>query len=119
MTPLLKQARKGLQIVINQNKQTLTLDLESDPADPWGTTTNKTFTGRISHERRINNLENNPSGMSTDLSYFLIVDYKVDYLIRGNIITDSDGKKWKLGAVDPLKRFGGILGYQSPLEEAV
>ncbi len=119
MNNLLKTSRKGFRTVIDQNIQNITVNIPGDNTDPWSSSIIKTFKGRISHEKRMNNLSGNPAGMSTNLSYFLIVDYKVDYLYKGYIITDENGKSWKLGVVDPLERFGGIMGYQSPLEEAV
>ena len=118
MMILLKTAREGFKEVINQNRQTITLSIPADPTNPWSTATTAEFQGRISHERRMNDLTGNPAGLSTNLSYFLIVDYTVDYLAEGQIITDAIGNKWKLGAIDPLRRFGGVIGYQSPLEEA-
>ena len=119
MNNLLKTARKGFKTVIDQNKQTLSVSIPGTSSNPWSTSTSKSFTGRISHERRMNDLSGSSVGLTTNLSYFLIVDYNINYLYKGYIITDKNDKKWKLGAVDPLERFGGIIGYQSPLEEAV
>lgn len=118
---LLKQARAGFKQLINENRSSFSVEKETDSSNPWADTTNPTFTGRISHEssRQAPDLSQNPAGLSTDLQRFLLVEYNVNFLSRGEIITDSDGKRWKLGPVDPLKKFGGVHGYQSPLEEAV
>ena len=120
MNMLLKQARKGFKAMIDENRQVLIVTIPGDPTDPWSVTTTQDFTGRIAHEQKGPfNLEAGTTGMSTDLSRFLSIEHDVDYLAIGQIITDANGKDWKLGAVDPLPRFGGVLGYQSPLEEAV
>jgi len=117
---LLKQARKGFKASIDENRQSLSISVLADPTDPWGVATISTFTGRISHERRsVSNLEVGNAGFSTNLGRFLSVEYNVDFLKFGDIVTDANEKDWKLGAVDPLTKFGGIHGYQIPLEEAV
>ena len=120
MNSKLKQARKGQTALVNANRQDLSIVIAGDPADPWSATTPGTFSGSISHERSIVP-ELNPSGagLSTNLQRFLSVEYDVDFLKKGDIITDQNSKQWKLGAVDPLESFGGIHGYVSSLTEAV
>ena len=120
MNMRLKQARKGYKKMIDQNRQVLIVTIPGDPTDPWSVDTTKDFTGRIAHEQRGPfNPQSDSAGMSTNLSRFLSVEYDVDFLTVGQIITDKDSKDWKLGAVDPLEQFGGVHGYQIPLEEAV
>ncbi|MCK4819853.1 hypothetical protein KA005_29075 [bacterium] len=117
---MLKQARKGYKKMIDENRQVLIVTIPGDPTDPWSAETTKDFTGRIAHEQRgPSDLEVGTAGLSTNLSRFLSVEYDVDFLAVGQIITDQNSKDWKLGAVDPLSKFGGIHGYQVPLEEAV
>ena len=117
---LLKQARSGFKSLINENRQTITVKILDDPDDTWSTFTTKTFTGRISHEAAGPfKLQAGTAGLSTNLGRFLQVEYDIDYLVVDQIITDQDGKQWKLGAVDPLSKFKGIHGYQAPLHEAV
>lgn len=119
MNMLLKQARTGFRSLISENRQTITVAVSPDPSDPWAANTNKEFSGRISHERSgVPDLGSVPSGLSTNLQRFLSVEYTVDFLKLGDVITDQNGKQWKLGPVDPLEKFGGIHGYQAPLEEA-
>lgn len=120
MNPLLKQARKGFTKLIDENRQTITINIPDDPKNPWPVNTPDTFTGRISHEKKaVQDLEAGTAGLSTNLARYLTVEYDVDYLAKGYIITDQNSKQWKLGPVDPLPKFGGIQGYQAPLEEAV
>jgi hypothetical protein len=120
MNMLLKQARKGYKASILENSQTITLSILADPADPWSVVTTKTFTGRIAHEKKaVSNLETGTAGLSTNLGKFLMVEYNINYLVVGMIITDANSKDWKLGSIDPLEKFGGVHGYQCPLEEAV
>ena len=117
---LLKQARKGYKKMIDENRQVLHVTIPGDSADPWAASVTKDFTGRIAHEQRGPfNPEAGTAGLSTNLSRFLSVEYDVDFLAVGQIITDQNSKDWKLGAVDPLSKFKGIHGYQVPLEEAV
>lgn len=117
---LLKQARRGQTALVSENRQTMSVEISGDPADPWSAATTKEFSGRISHERSGPvDLAPGTAGLSTNLVRFLSVEYTVDFLIVGSLITDQNGKKWKLGPVDPLEKFGGIYGYQIPLEEAV
>lgn len=116
----LKQARRGFKQLIDENRETMTIAISADPSDPWASETNPEFTGRISHEssRQAPDLTENPAGLSTNLNRFLLVEYDVDFLQEGAIITDSSSRKWKLGPIDPLVKFGGVHGYQTPLEEA-
>lgn len=120
MNMLLKQARKGYKKMIDENRQVLIVTIPGDPTDPWSVTTTPDFTGRIAHEQSGPfNPTAGTAGVSTNLSRFLCVEYDVDFLAVGQIITDQDSKDWKLGAIDPLSKFKGIHGYQVPLEEAV
>lgn len=120
MNMLLKQARNGMKALINENSQVLSIALSADPTDPWAGTTAPTFRGRISHDKPgPDNLSKGNAGLSANLDRFLSVEYDVDFLVVGSIITDQNSKDWKLGAVDPLEKFGGIYGYQVQLEEAV
>jgi len=121
MNMLLKQARKGMKALIDEDRQTMSIDIPGDSSDPWSTPTTKTFSGRISHEssRQAPDLAAGTVGFSTNLNRFLSVEYDVDFLVTGAFITDKNGKQWKLGSIDPLEKFGGIHGYECPLEEAV
>ena len=124
MNMKLKQARKGQTALVNTDRQNLNVSVSGDPTIPKGwpgnSPTVKSFTGRIAHERSIvPDLNPGTAGLSTNLQRFLSVEYNVDSLQKGDIITDQNSKQWKLGAVDPLERFGGIFGYVASLTEAV
>ena len=124
MNLLLKQARKGFKGLIDENRQTMSIKVEGDPSIPAGwpgnLPTNPTISGRISHEssRQAPEITPTPAGMSTNLQRFLLVEYIYDFLVVGQILTDQNGSKWRLGAIDPLSKFQGIHGYQAPLDEA-
>ena len=110
----LTQNRKGTIFQVNENPTDCSIVLATD--NPWGTPVTKTFTGRISHDGAGPfYLTNNPSGMSTNLSRYLLVDYTVDFLQKNDILNG----KWKILTVDPLSKFGGTHGYQCTLVEAV
>jgi hypothetical protein len=119
MMQMLKQARKGQSALVNENPQTITTAFRIDTTDTWSATIDKAFTGRIAHERRIvPEVSAGTAGMSTNLQRFLTTGYEVDFLQIDDIVTDQNGDKWRLGAIDPLEKFGGIYGYQAPLENA-
>lgn len=125
MNMLLKQARKGFKGLIDENRQEMTFSIPGDSSIPSGwpgnLPTQTPFSGRISHEssRQAPELSPGTAGLSTNLQRFLSVEYTVDFLVIGSLITDENGKQWKLGPIDPLEKFGGIHGYQIPLEEAI
>lgn len=116
---MLKQARKGFLKLINEDPQSFTYTVSSDPSNPWAPTpTPKTFKGRIAHERSIvNSSQPTPSGASTTLSKFLSYPYTEGSLQKDDILTDAESRKWRIGQPDPLRKFGGIFGYQCPLQE--
>jgi hypothetical protein len=117
---LLKQARKGFSGLIDENRQSMYILDSADSSNPWAKKDKLSFSGRISHEssRQAPNLNPSPAGLSTNLQRFLSVEYTVNFLKKGDIIIDKNDKQWKLGPVDPLEKFGGIHGYQAPLEDA-
>ena len=86
--------------------------------DPFGSKDPVNIKCRISHEQSGPNMDQTKgSGLSTNLSRFINTDY-LNIIQQGDQFTDSLGKSWKIGPVDPLKKFGGIVGYQAPLIEA-
>lgn len=82
-----------------------------------GVAVNSKMTVRISHQRNqvpANELKN--TGLSTNLSRFILADYKT-VITEGFEISAYAGKKYKIGAVDTLIKYGGTIGYQAPLIE--
>lgn len=72
---------------------------------------------RISHEQSgPDKMVESPNGLSTNLQRFILSEYSV--VISENDTFTALGKKYKIGPVDPLKKFGGIAGYQAPLIDA-
>ena len=119
MNMRLKQARAGFKQIINDNRQSMSILIPTNPVYPKLGGVTKTFTGRIAHERStISELSETPAGISTNLQRFIQVEHTVDFLAAGQIVTDQNSSKWKLGPVDPLSKFGGIHGYQAPLTDA-
>lgn len=119
---MLKQARKGFYNLINEDPQSFTYAKSSTPEIPVGwhgyISTPKTFKGRISHERSIvNSSQPTTAGASTTLSKFLSYPYTEGSLQKDDILTDAESRKWRIGQPDPLRKFGGIFGYQCPLQE--
>ena len=118
MNMMLKQARKGFMKLILEDPQVFTYSVSADPSNPWASSTSKTFTGRISHERAVIPSDSpTTAGISTSLAKFLSYPYTEGALQQDDIITDSESRKWRLGKPDPLRKFGGIFGYQCALTE--
>lgn len=122
---LLVQKRKGIQDKINKSPEAIIIyrkpmtdngfgDLVEDP---YGTPVPYNVRCRLSHEQEGPQTQiNAPSGLSTALVRFILVDHKTT--IYENDTFEALGKKFRIGVVDPLKKFNGILGYQAPLYEA-
>jgi hypothetical protein len=122
---LLRQARKAIIHKIALSPSTITIisyPLISDGfggtmPNPMGTAISSSKTVRISHQRNQvpeNELKN--TGLSTSLSRFILSDYKTP-LTEGTDVSSYLGKKYKIGAVDSLEKYGGIIGYQAELIE--
>ena len=72
---------------------------------------------RVFHEKAgPNGDKESPAGLSTNLSRAIMTDYK--NVPQVNAVITYESKKFRIGRVDPLKKFGGIYGYQAPLIEA-
>lgn len=88
-----------------------------DPPNPFSGTTTLSFTGRLSHERAgVRPVEQVPSGLDTALSLFLQWAWNVT--VNENEIINARGRLFKVGAVDPIKKFGGVYCNQAPLYPA-
>jgi len=114
----LRQARKGHARLIKEDSQLFSINISADSTDPWAGSDYSTFNGRISHkEGVVPTAEDSTTGVDYDLKYMLSVEHSVNFLEKGFIITDESGTEWELGKPDPLRRFGGIYGYQVNLIE--
>lgn len=125
MNPLLKQARNGVKKLIEESPETIVIirqPMKDDGfggqvPDPFGTPTEHTYKVRIAHERgNPDMLTDTSAGMSTNLQRHLLADYLTD--IKHGDIFEALGRSWKIGPVDPLKKFNGVIGYQAPLTDA-
>lgn len=124
---LLSQARKMIDLKVNINPITITTTTYPTKTDPFDST--KTIPDysatpietnircRLSHENKGPfEITGNSVGMSTNLGRFVISNYQ-NPLTEGSLFTEL-GIQWRIGAVDTLKKFEGILGYQAPVYEA-
>ena len=104
--------------LINEDPQNFTYPVSLDTSNTWAATTPRKIKGRISHERSIiDSSQPTTAGQSTALSKFLSYPYTEGALQKGDIITDAESRKWRIGQPDPLRKFGGVFGYQAPLQE--
>lgn len=121
---LLKQARAGFKAIISENKdaviifrQPLVDDLFGGlTEDPTGTPVGVVIPCRISHEAKgPQEQQNAPAGTVNNMTRFISVCYNIE--INQKETFESIGHLWEIGKVDPLKKFGGVIGYQAPLIE--
>lgn len=121
----LDQLRKGFDRLIADSPDSITLrrptmvddGFGGQVADPSGATTTVLFVGRLSHERNIvNRSELVPSGLDTALSLFL--SWRWDQTVNEGETIEARGRVFKVGVVDPIKKFGGVYCNQAPLYPA-
>jgi hypothetical protein len=122
---MVAQARDGIKRLIDESPETVAIaraalvdngfgDLV---ADPTGTTTDVVVRCRLSHEASgPAALTMAPAGLSSNLRRYILVDHSTT-IFEGEAF-EAIGRGWKIGAVDPLKKFGQVIGYQAPLVEA-
>lgn len=126
----LKQARDGVIRLIKESPTDITIKraaLVDDGAgnnklieDPYDSTPEEiTFTVRLSHEQRqAPNYGEVQAGFSTNLSRF-IMSRHTDVIYENDTFLDNGTMKYfRIGPVDPLIKFGGVIGYQAPLIES-
>lgn len=122
---LLKQARDGVKRLIAESpltkiiyrKALISDGMGGEVEDPYGDPIQYEIKCRIDHERKFpGNLDVASMGFSTNLARFILVDWETTIYI--NDILEEIGKGFKIGAVDPIKKFGGVIAYQAPLIEA-
>jgi len=122
---MLKQERKGIKRLINESPVYLTLyrkPLVSDGMggfveDPYSESVQHEIKCRIDHEKKFPGNTNLAGvGFSTSLSRFILVDWGTE--IYENDTLEEIGKGFKIGAIDPIKKYGGVVAYQAPLIEA-
>jgi hypothetical protein len=122
----LKQTRDAQRKIIRENPSRITLSRQpttTDPItgetvqDPTGTPTTHSIWCRITHERRmVADNEQNPAGLSTNLQRMIMTDW--ENIPQENDTFTWNGRGYQVGPVDPIWKFGGIVGYQAPLMEA-
>ena len=121
----LSQLRKAFADQVSNSPDVITgerLPLISDGfggfvPDPSGTPVPFTFTGRLSHKiNGVRSVQEVPSGLDTDLSLFLQWPHTVT--VKANEVITARGKQFKVGAVDPIQKFGGVYCYQATLYPA-
>jgi hypothetical protein len=125
---LLKQARNGLKRLINESPEIILIYRKKLVDDGFNGCVEDPFDSgcppdeikcRLSHEQSgPDKLQNAPSGLSTNLLRYITVDHKTTIYEGDTFESEKTRKRYKIGAVDPLIKFGGVYGYQAPLVEA-
>ena len=126
MNSKIKQLRKASKqkirinpVVIIIQRQQLTDDgFGGQIEDPLGTTdTLDPITVRLSHEKSgPEKMKETSAGLSTNLQRFLFADYQAD--IQQGDIFEAEGRRWKIGPVDPMTQYGKTIEYQATITDA-
>ncbi len=122
---LLQQARKSIAFQIAQSPESVTIPRQSMVPDgfgglmPDGNPEDVELIVRISHERSgVQQTGLMPSGLDTSLSYWILANHIAE-LREGEALTaPGRGRKFRIGVVDMLKKFDGIIAFQAPLYPA-
>lgn len=120
--PLLLQARVAIAFQIAQSPDSVVIrrpmmipdGFGGMMPDPFGDTVDATIVGRLSHERQgVNPQQQEPAGLDTSLSLFLL--WKHSDVVSENEVITARGRLYKVGVVDALKKFNGVIAFQAPL----
>lgn len=123
MNEKLAQARAGWQHAIDENPDTVDIErraMVSDGfggtvANPFGTVTTHQVELRIAHEEKAADGPG-PGGIAEDYGRFVMANWKQD--IQRDDEFEAIGYRWRVGIVDAVKKFGGVVGYRAPIIEA-
>lgn len=126
MTPELRQARAGQKKLIAENRSYLVQTYQPTTTDPItgdqvpnpaATAVTENIYCRIMHERaQVPTDTQNPAGMSTNLNRMIMTDWENVPRYGATIAWES--LTFEIGPVDPIYKYGGLVGYQAPLTEA-
>ncbi len=121
----LKQQRSGFTRNINIDPIIISVSritsLVSDGVgglveDPYATPTVVSLTVRVVHEQKNPEpVSEGSAGLSSNLGRMVLSNYKNE--IAQYDVIPYEGRNYKIGIVDPLRKFGGVYGYQAPLVE--
>lgn len=123
----INQARRGIQFTIDESPETVIVYRRAMIDDGFGGLVENpnsdeeayTITCRLSFERKtVGQLNQSPAGFSTNLQKFILVNYQTTIYENDTFESNDNYKQYKIGAVQPLIKFGGVIGYQAPLIEA-
>lgn len=125
-TICLKQSREMIQRLIDENPSIISIwekatmlngkgDVVINPNAP---SIEVKIKCRISHEVAGTFTIGNVQGaLTSNLGRYILTNYKTK--IISNTSFDAIDDKWRIGKVDPLWKFKGVIGYQAPLIQAV
>jgi hypothetical protein len=122
ISPQLNQARRGIKKLIDQNKSSIIISRQAmvDDGfgglvpDPLGVPTEINVTCRLSHDQiKPGSISESPAGVTSDPIRYILTDHNQD--IQENDIFEAIDKTWKIGIVDQLYAFGGLIGKQAPV----
>ena len=121
----LAQARAGIIALIKMNQQSVTMydypEIDNGfgvmVPDSTDTPVETIVKCKISHKRQGPfHPGQSPAGITTDNQRYILVNYKTTIKKHG-FFTDTDNNEWRIGHVDILRQFEGVIGYQAILKK--
>lgn len=124
---LLRQAREGIKRAIELKKSVILIHrniMVDDGAgegnlvpDPLHVGDPVTVTCRISKETRpVEKVGTASVGLTTNFQRYILVDHEAT--INEHESFEAFSKRWRIGPVETLYRYDGVIGYRAPLKEA-
>ena len=117
---LLRQARKGIDSQISQSPQVLLVSRKAEVDDGFGgkmpgtSPRYITIRARVSHERRgVQDKSSYPNGLDTNLSLWILAPWNSG--LQEDDFFTLRGRVYRVGVVDQLEKFGGVIALQAPL----
>lgn len=120
------QQRNAIKQMIKESPENITIfyknmvsdGMGGEVEDPTGTEIQDLILCRLDHERKFpGNYNTAPVGLSTNLARFILTDWETEIFVNGHF--SAIDKEFRIGAVDPIIKYGGIIAYQAPLIEAI
>lgn len=123
MNAELKQKKESIIAKIRENPETILLyrkpmvddGMGGEVEDPFGVDTEAVLVVRIFHNQsNVPAAETNAAGFGSNLHRSILSTE----IIYENEVFEAIGMRFRIGKVDPIKAFGGTVGYQADLYEA-
>lgn len=119
---MLRQARNGIRVQIDTAPDSITITRPTQVSDGFGGlmpgtgSTALTAKVRISHRYgTVQELVTSPNGLDTGFGLFLLTDHNT--IPAEDDIFIARNRAWRVGPVNALIKFGGVIAYEAPLTQ--